>query len=280
MPVIDPTQADSTATTLSTGADHWLALTSTGSVLKWYIDGSLVETMTFSMRRFRSVQLTEVFGLNQGTGVVSPTIDVRDGRIWGRVLSLVELTAEAASASPVSTSGLLSNVGLTSTSDLSDTVSSIAFVSSGTPTTDSGYIQFNHYNDRITRTAGFLDASMPFSLLFHLKLSATSPDPSSFFDTHFLSVDGTPSGYPYIWIGNYTPGALDYYVQVYLGGNPDAPQIPLDTSVECCDTTSGGGGTNAGDVKRPADPAWTPSCAGGGSVATAADLTVSEDWSA
>jgi hypothetical protein len=54
---------------------------------------------------------------------------------------------------------------------------------------------------------------------------------------------------------------------------------PAAPSTGCCDPGAGG---NAGETPRVDDsavlPAWVPSCAGGGTVPSAADAAYSEDW--
>lgn len=274
-------QVDSTGVAIAAdGADHWFALTSTGTTLKYYVDDVLIDTFSFNMRRFRGLALEDMFGLRDTDTASSLVTYAKQERIWSRALSLAELSAEAASSTPISTTNLLSNTGLSTISDLTDTVAGHVFsVESGTGGTDDsgGYIRFNNFNDNIWRSAGFFDASGPFTIFFHAKITGTHTPPS-YYNLRWLT-NGHAFETPYIWFGNEPDTGQTYIVQIWVPGTIDAPQLDIDTSIECCDTGTGGG-TSAGDVKRPADPAWTPVCVGGGAVATAADLTTAEDWSA
>lgn len=278
---LTPVYARTTGVAIALGSgDHWAALTSTGTSLKYYVDGTLIDTVPFSMRPFRGVSLVDFYGLQDDAfGHVASTllVDVRYDRTWQRVLTLTELNAEAASPTPISTTSLLTAVGMTGTSDLTDTVSGRDLTAENGPTTASGYVRFPYYDSNVNRTASWIDASLPFTLLFHFQISGAEEAFDAFYNLRVLGADMDFTA-PYIWFGNWPEGSLTWAVEVLLPGTSDAPQLDIDTSIECCDT--GGGGTNAGDVKRPSDPAWTPSCTGGGAVATASDLTVSEDWSA
>lgn len=285
-----PSDVISTPFAISTGTDYWIGITSDTNNVKLYISGTLVSTLSVPMRRFSSVALTEYFGDTNGDYAGEPAdgtpygaafvLDVKQERMWNRVLSLAELTAEAASSTPISTSGLVSNTGLSSMSDLTDTVGGHNFSATNAtwpPTSSGGYVHMDTYPNGISRSGRFAAMGRPFSKLFHIKGTGTSTNYREIWSMIPEGPLAVPPGWPFPWIWFGTDNAVNNLIlEVSIG---TTTTTPIDPSVECCDTVSGGG-TNAGDVKRPADPSWTSSCTGGGSVATAADLTVSEDWSA
>ena len=275
---------DSITHAVAANTDFWVAVTSDGSSVKFIVDGSLVDTGTISMRLFRGVSVTDLFTLASdypiggrpadGTSFGS-NVDVRRERAWGRVLTLAEVTAEAASATPIITAGILSNVGLTSTSDLSDTVAGRNFSTvnpnyTSTPSSSGdGYVRFSDWTDGVRRTATFLDMSGPFTLLWHGRTSVLGPA-----DMRLLG-NGSAFDAPYLWVGIST-GGTELQLQIYTSA---VNQIPINTTTPCCG--SGGSGTSAtGPILPAVSTDWTPRCTGGGTVPTASDLTTSEDWSA
>lgn len=289
MATVTPQYFDSAAVSLSTGADHWFGVTSTGTSVVFIVDGTVVDTVAFPMRLFRGVALTDLIGCtadnigSHGSPDGTPigvNVDARRERTWGRVLTLAELTAEAASSTPIVTGALLSNVGLTSTSDLTDSVAGRDFTTAGpiytgSPTSSGdGYIRFSKVSDTIRRSAPFLDLSRPFSLLWHQRVSSA---PSGIVDLRLIG-NGAQFEPPYVYLA-YVPGGTAF-LEVATSW-ADSPQIPIDQTVQCCCSGASGGGTSAaGDILPVVDPAWTRTCTGGGIVPTAADLANSEDWSA
>ena len=207
-------------------SDHWLALTSTGTALTFYADGSLIESATWSMWKFAGFSLSDMFGLNDASLAKSLNVDIRRERMWSQVLSLSELVAEAASSTPVISSGLLSNVGLTGTSDLSDSVASRDYSLGGSPSTASGYVRLDNFADNVQRSASFLDASESFTVLFHVKLSGSAG--SEFHDLRLIG-NGLDFDPPYIWFGNTALGSLDFYVLIYL----PASETPVEYEDPC-----------------------------------------------
>jgi len=277
------TQVDTLGVAIAAdGADHWFALTSTGSALKYYVDGTLIDSFSFDMRQFRERTLEDMIGLRDTDTASSLVTYAKQERIWQRALSLSELSFEAASATPVSTTALISNTGLATISDLTDTVSGHVFsVESGTGGTDDsgGYIRFNNFNDNIYRSAPWFDASRAFTIFFHSKITGTHVPPA-YHNLRWL-MSSHAFAAPYIWFGNEPDTGQSYIVQIVVLGTTDAPELPIDTSEECCCTCDGGGGGgNTGPILPTVDPGWTPSCTGAGAVPTAADLTTAEDWSA
>lgn len=270
-------------TVLSTGADHWMAVVSTGTSVKWYIDGTLVDTLIVSMRPFRGLSgLSTWFG-NNGTagGGTPPTMDINYARLWNTTLTLTQLSAEAASSTPVVTSGLLSNVGLTGTSDLTDTVSGHDYaVGLGAPSTASGYVRLD-FCETIVQDLTFIDLSFPFTMLWHVQINGT-PQADEYYDIMRAGAYSTPGDFPKpaMWVSNYTSEVFDFGFGFDFPGSADAPQLPVDPSVPCCDGGGGGGTAATGPILPYVDPAWTPSCTGSGVVPTDTDLTDDEDWRA
>ncbi len=84
-----------------------------------------------------------------------------------------------------------------------------------------------------------------------------------------------------VWssVGQYPIGHLDNFEfgeMVPVTPTPTTPPVILVNSIPSC-ATPANGSSFAGDI-HPVGPGWTPSCAGGGSVPTATDITLAEAW--
>lgn len=249
----------SASVNLSSGSDHWIAVVHDGNgAIQFIFDNSLIDTIQVDMSRaFAGLPapldvLTCAMDQSwdnrplDGTSIgASRSVNQRNERMWQSALSLSQLATEAASSTPVITANLLSNVGLTGTSDLSDTVASHNFVTTNSlrtsaPTTNSGYVSFTKYGDSIRRFIPTLDLTKAFSLLWHVKVFNGS-GPFNF-DLRSIGTDSV-FGPPYMWVGTNTDFSNDIYLYVQY------PTYALDgsTAGELAAITL----TDKGGTKRP-----------------------------
>lgn len=89
-----------------------------------------------------------------------------------------------------------------------------------------------------------------------------------------------PTDVDAVWQGK--DGLLGPTQDLHIYREEDLSSLPTNQSTPCCGSASGPGTGNAGDAlgNNPfqALQPWTPTCAGGGTVPTAADLTDAESW--
>jgi hypothetical protein len=131
------TTVNSANTVITASTQCWFALVYTEAThsLAIYVNGVLVDTLTINLD---SVTWSNITGLGFPAVTDGANISIAYLRAWSRTLSLMDLTAEAASITPVSETGLLFTNPFQTGLDLTAHNNTLNhFVASGTVTTDT-----------------------------------------------------------------------------------------------------------------------------------------------